>query len=98
MRDNPADSRYEVLAGDEVAGVAVYTLQGTVITFTHTKVEDAYEGHGVGSALARGALDDVRARGLTVIPRCPFIKAYIERHMDELFDLVDERARGSFDT
>ena len=57
--------------------------------FTHTEVFDAFEGKGVGSALARGALDAVRADGTRqVLPRCPFIRGWIERHPDYQ-DLVD---------
>ena len=51
--------------------------------FTHTEVEDRFEGQGVGSALARFALDDVRAAGTRkVLPLCPFIKGWIEKHPD----------------
>jgi hypothetical protein len=55
----------------------------------HTVIDPDYEGHGVGSALARGALDDVRARGMSVVARCPFIAEYITRH-DEYADLLDK--------
>ncbi len=48
--------------------------------FTHTEVFPEFEGKGVGSRLATGALDDVRARGLKLTPQCPFISAYIKRH------------------
>jgi predicted GNAT family acetyltransferase len=53
----------------------------------HTEVEPEWEGRGVGSELVRGALDDVRARGLKVRPLCPFVRAFIERH-SEYLDLV----------
>ena len=58
-------------------------------TFTMFKadVEPKWEGHGVGSALVQGALEDIRARGLKVRPLCPFVAAYIERH-PEYGDLV----------
>jgi hypothetical protein len=56
--------------------------------FTHTVVLPAFEGRGVGSALARGALDDVRASGRTLVAQCPFIRGYIERQ-PEYADLVD---------
>jgi uncharacterized protein len=85
--DNPGASRFDVYVGDELAGFAQYRLRPGRIVFTHTEVDDAFEGHGVGSALARGALDDARARGLRVTPLCPFIHAYIEGH-DEYADLV----------
>ena len=58
-------------------------------------MDDAYEGQGVGSELAAGALDDARARGLRVLPYCPFIRGYIERHQEYL-DLVPEGERARF--
>jgi uncharacterized protein len=80
--DVPEASRYEARLGDEVAGFAEYTLDGDRIVFTHTEVDPAYEGEGVGSELAQAALDDARARGLAVVPRCPFIRGWIARHPD----------------
>ena len=73
------------------AGLAAYELDGDVITFTHTEIDDAYEGQGLGSRLARYALDDARARGLRVRPLCPFIKTWIKRHEDYQ-DLVVQAA------
>ena len=61
---------------------------GGARVFTHTEVFPAFEGRGVGTALARGALDDVRASGRTLVARCPFIRSYIERQ-PEYADLVD---------
>ena len=80
--DNPEASRYELHDGNTLAGVAEYQLRRDSIIFTHTKVSDAYEGQGAGSHLARGALDDVRRRGLRVVARCPFIASWIRRHPD----------------
>ena len=57
------------------------------MVFTHTEVDPSFEGQGVGSALARGALDDVRSRGLHIIAMCPFISAYVRRH-PEYADLI----------
>jgi predicted GNAT family acetyltransferase len=83
VRDNPAAGRYEVTVDGEPAGFAAYRIHGDRIIFTHTEVDDAYEGRGVGGALARAALDDVRARGqYRVTALCPFISAWIERHPD----------------
>ncbi|SFC99516.1 hypothetical protein SAMN04487968_11919 [Nocardioides terrae] len=83
VRDNPAENRYEAWLGDRLAGVAVYESRPGSIVFTHTEVGDEFEGRGVGSALARDALDDVRAGGeRDVVPLCPFIKDWIERHPD----------------
>ncbi len=83
VRDNPDEHRYEALIDGQVAGFAAYRLTDEQITFTHTEVDDAFEGNGVGGALARQALDDVRADGTrTVRPLCGFIKGWIERHPD----------------
>ena len=80
---NPSESRYEGRVDDELAGFAEYQLTDRLVIFTHTQVDDAFEGHGVGSAIARFALDDVRASGTrAVLPLCPFIKGWIEKHPD----------------
>jgi uncharacterized protein len=92
--DNPAAGRYEAIVGADVAGYTEYERKGNVVVFVHTVVEPAFEGKGVGGRLAAGALDDVRAHGLTVIPRCPFIAGYIERH-PAYHDLVASGASGA---
>lgn len=86
VRDNTAKHQFELIADGHTA-LAAYRLAPGVITFTHTEVPEALGGRGIGSQLAKGALDQVRARGLKVVPRCPFIKAYIEKH-PEYADLV----------
>lgn len=81
VQENAEQRRYEAsLEAGVVAGFAEYRDLGGVRVFTHTEVDDAYEGQGIGSALARGALDDVRERGMTLRAKCPFIKSYIENH------------------
>ena len=82
---NPDQHRYEAHFDGELAGFAEYQLTDALVIFTHTEVEDAYEGQGIGGALARAALDDVRERGgLRVVPRCPFIKSWMDEHPDYL--------------
>lgn len=87
ITDHPEQSRYEARHGDALAGVAAYERTARRITFTHTVVDDAFEGQGVGSALARTALDEAREAGLAVVPQCPFIARWIDRH-PEYADLV----------
>jgi len=79
VRDNTVSHRFELEIDDEVAK-AWYRRQGNVVTFTHTDVPTALSGKGVGSRLAKGALDAVRAAGLKVVAKCPFIAAYLKRH------------------
>jgi predicted GNAT family acetyltransferase len=96
VRDVPERSRYEITVDGRLAGHADYHDKGEVRVFVHTEVDDSFEGQGVGSTLAREALDDVRASGRMLVPRCPFIRAYIERH-PEYADLVSSqgsRPRG----
>jgi uncharacterized protein len=88
VRDNPERSRYEAHLGDAVAGFSAYRRRGDdIVVFTHTEVDPSFEGQGIGSALAKGALDDVRSRGLHIIAMCPFISAYVRRH-PEYADLI----------
>ena len=80
---NEDEHRWEARIGGELAGFAAYQLTDELVVFTHTEVEPAFEGKGVGGALARQALDEVAAEGtLKVMPLCPFITAWIKRHPD----------------
>jgi predicted GNAT family acetyltransferase len=92
VRDQPARQRYEVFVDGEPAGFTAYRLDPGRVTFLHTEIADRFEGHGVGSALARFVLDDARRRGLLVTPVCPFIAGYIEQH-PEYLDLVPDEDR-----
>jgi predicted GNAT family acetyltransferase len=73
---------YEITVGGRAAGHAEFEEHSGVVVFTHTTIDDAFEGQGLGSQLARAALDDVRNRGLRARPLCPFIARWIERHPD----------------
>ncbi|MES1149782.1 MAG: GNAT family N-acetyltransferase [Bradyrhizobium guangdongense] len=86
VRDNKAEHRFEMGAGDDMA-VAYYRLEPGVITFTHTEVPAALWGQGIGSRLLRGAMEAARSQGLKVIPRCSFVAAYLRKH-PEFNDLV----------
>ncbi len=84
--------RFEIVIGLKTAGYTAYRDEPGVRVFTHTQVEPAFEGRGLGSRLAEAALDATRAAGLRVVAECPFIASYIERHPDYA-DLV-ERPSG----
>lgn len=93
--DNPSEERFEVKSEGEVLGLAAYRLRPGLIAFTHTQIDPRLEGQGAGSRLARTALDDARARGLAVLPFCPFISGWIKRHPDYA-DLVPADLRRQF--
>ncbi|MCZ7438473.1 GNAT family N-acetyltransferase [Micromonospora sp. WMMC241] len=89
VEENPAKHRFEILVDDALAGFSAYLPRGEVLVFTHTEVDDRYQGQGVGAALVRGMLDQIRERGGRVVPRCPFVAAFIERHPDYADLVVD---------
>ena len=91
--DQPERGRYEGFVGDTVAGIVEYQDVDGERALKHTQVFDAFEGQGVGRALARGVLDDLRLRGIKVRPFCPFIAGWIRRHPDYL-DLVADGYRN----
>lgn len=93
--DRPEQHRFEILAGGTVAGFADYQLRGDSIMFTHTQIDEAYEGKGLGSVLVKHALDSARERGLGVLPLCPFVRSWIARHPDYVA-LVPESARAKY--
>ncbi|VXC81340.1 GNAT family N-acetyltransferase [Sphingomonas sp. 8AM] len=84
--DHRSEQEFTLAVGDRRA-VAAYQLEGNTIVFTHTVVPPEIEGRGVGTKLIRGALDIVRDRGWKVVPQCPFVRAYIEKH-PEMRDLL----------
>lgn len=90
-------SRFELSVDGVVAGRAHYRLRDGVIAFTHTEIDDAYGGRGLGGALARAALDSARERGLAVRPDCPFIRGWIGKHPDyaDLVVAADRPRTGS---
>jgi uncharacterized protein len=85
VEDNAEESRYEAWLGDRIVGIAEYELadEAGPIVFTHTEVLPGAEGMGVGRGLARGALDDVRRRGLRLVAECEFIAGYLKRHPED---------------
>ncbi len=91
VENNAAARRYQAKVGEHLA-VVEYRLDADTITFTHTLVPKELEGHGIANKLGHAALEDARARQLTVVPLCPFIASYIRRHQEYLA-LVDPAHR-----
>jgi predicted GNAT family acetyltransferase len=93
VRDNPDESRYELLLDGDVVGELRYRRRPDAISLVHTEVSASLEGRGLGAELVAHVLDELRARGQKVVPICPFVQSYIRRH-PEYDDLVVERARS----
>ncbi len=90
ITNNTQEERYEVWVDGHVAEL-VYEREGDQITYLHTGVPRELEGRGIGSQLAHAALEDARNQHLTVVPLCPFVKIYIQRHPEYLSLLSEEQ-------
>jgi uncharacterized protein len=80
VRDNPAELRYELVDDGRVLGEIRYRRDPDRIVLVHTEVPPELEGRGLASRLVAGALEDIRARGLRVVPICPFVRSYLRDH------------------
>lgn len=77
---NEAESRYEIHLGDVLAGFAAFERRPGKILFVHTEIDPAFQGKGLASVLAAGALSDAAASDDTIVPYCPYIRKYLETH------------------
>ena len=87
VADNPRASRYELWLGATRAGLIQSLAEPGTVLLVHTEIDPAFEGQGLGERLVAGALEDLRARGLKLVPLCPFVRACLRRHPDQ-YDLV----------
>lgn len=81
VTDNPAQSRYE-LGTEAGPAYALYRLMPGAMVLTHTEVPRALRGRGIGAQLLHGAMQDVRARGLKVIPGCGYVARFLAEHAE----------------
>jgi predicted GNAT family acetyltransferase len=88
VRDNPEELRYELLDDDgALIGEIRYRREPGAVVLVHTEVDPPHEGHGLAAVLVAGAFDDLRARGLKVVPVCPYVRSWLRRHPEQA-DLV----------
>lgn len=80
--DNPDAKRWEAWLDGQLAGFSAYLVGPGRITFTHTETDPAFAGRGIASRLVKQALDAAVAQNLRITPRCPFVRAYIQRHAE----------------
>jgi len=93
VRDNTEAQVYDALIGDQVVGSIVYERSGQRLVFSHTIVEPEFRGRGIGTVLVTKALDDVRARGMTLTNYCEFVADFIAAHPGYA-DLIDAEHPG----
>jgi len=95
VHDSPERNRFEIEVDGELVGLAQYRRRPGAIAFLHTEIYPAHEGAGLGGVLVSAALDEARREGVQVLPFCPFVRSYLERH-PEYLDLVPDERRGEF--
>ncbi|BDZ54434.1 GNAT family N-acetyltransferase [Agromyces marinus] len=95
VRDDEA-RRYRLLLGGAEAGRAEFRLREGSIVFTHTIIDPAFEGRGLGSRLARFVIEDAISRGERIVPRCPFIRGWLLKHpgYEDAIEWPERRAVG----
>lgn len=95
VRNNPAESRYEVLVDGGVVGFADYRVDGNVLTAPHTEVDPEHGGKGLAGKLITQLLDDAKEAGQQVLPVCPFVSGYIKKN-PQYRELVPEQSWDRF--
>lgn len=93
--DNADKSRYEIYAGDDLAGFAQYRRGDSQLRLVHTEIDPRFQGAGLASTLARTVLDQAREQQLSVLPVCPYISGWIAKHRDYA-DLVPADRHADF--
>ncbi|MGW2648847.1 GNAT family N-acetyltransferase [Streptomyces sp. NPDC001393] len=85
---NDAENRYEILVDGERAGLTAYRDRGEQRVFYHTEVDDAFAGRGLAARLVKEALSDVRESGKRIVPVCPYVAKFLNKH-EEFADITD---------
>ena len=90
VRNNPNELRYELLDDSgAMIGEIRYVLEPGAVALVHTEVDPELQGRGLASELVQGAVNDLRERGLRMIPVCPYVRSWLRRHPEQT-DLVEE--------
>jgi len=77
---NESANRYELHVDGELAGIADYVERDGTVVFPHTEIDGARRGQGLGAVLVRGALDDVRPSGRTIVPSCWYVAQFVDEN------------------
>jgi len=93
VKNNGDRHRYELRLDQEVVGKLLYRANQQTVALIHTEIDPAFEGHGLAEQLVTAALDDIRARHVHMVPICPYVEAYVQRH-PEYRDLVASDRAG----
>jgi predicted GNAT family acetyltransferase len=96
LRDNEVEDRFELYVDGAPVGFLTYSIRDGDYALDHEEIDPAFQGQGMGAQLVTHALDQIRAKGLGVLPYCPFVQSFLQRH-PEYQDLVPARQRAAFE-
>lgn len=88
VRHVPERARYEMWKGETLVGFSDTRVQGDRALLPHVEIDPSFGGQGLGTRLVKESLDDLRRKGLKIVPICPFVGAFLRRN-PEYGDLVD---------
>ena len=99
VEDRPERRRYELTVDGALVGLVTYRTVAGGVELLHTEVDPDHQGQGLAAHLVRAVLDDLGARGLSVLPTCPYVNQFVDEHREEYLGLVPpaERARFGLD-
>jgi uncharacterized protein len=87
--DNPAEQRFELRLGDEVASSTHYRPEGDLLVFDHTETPEEFRGRGYAEKVVGFAMREVRERGLKIRPDCQVVRNFLQEN-EEFGELVVE--------
>ena len=87
--DNKEMNRFETEIDDHQA-IIEYSVMPNILSLNHIEVDKELAGKGVASEMTETVLLQIEQRGLKVIPICPFIKKYIQKHPEWNSIIADE--------
>jgi len=96
LRDNEVEDQFELLVDGAPAGILTYSIEDGDYALNHEQIDPSFQGLGMGSQLVSLALDQIRSKGRGVLPYCPFVLSFMQRH-PEYQDLVPDRHRDRFE-
>lgn len=91
-----APTRFQITVDGNLAGFAQFVDEGEERILFHTVIREEFGGQGLAGKLVSAALDQTRSDGKRVVPLCPFVKGYIEKH-PEYADLAVKPTQAHVD-
>ena len=80
VRHLPAEKRFTAAVGGGEAVLGYDDSRQGLIDLQHTVVPEEAQGQGLGGRLVAAAVQHARAKGLRIVPTCPFVQHWMQEH------------------